>query len=270
MTNTLAIKQSVSVGSIAVANIASTVKQQTKLRLRRMLAVALFIVAGFGSAASGLDFAFAKTAVRRVANKMREVKGKGEFRLLNFYNSMKESNPAFIQTMNSATQGLASWYGGMFHGRKTAMGTTYNMYAMTAAHRSLPLGTWVKVTNEENGKSAIVQVTDRGPYVANRIMDLSYAAAKKLGYANAGTTNISMKVLGSNVNVAMNQETSDATAVRAAQPKAEQRDEALLVTDFSRVSTRTSNVVMSQTDSSANVLDVLASLASDAVSPLFA
>ncbi|MDP4200009.1 MAG: septal ring lytic transglycosylase RlpA family protein [Bacteroidota bacterium] len=109
---------------------------------------------------------------------------------------IKATNPTLIYAMNSATQGLASWYGGMFHGHKTAMGTTYNMYAMTAAHRSLPLGTWVQVTNEQNGKSAIVQVTDRGPYVANRIMDLSYAAAQKLGYASSGTTHISMKVIG--------------------------------------------------------------------------
>ncbi|HZK77003.1 MAG TPA: septal ring lytic transglycosylase RlpA family protein, partial [Candidatus Kapabacteria bacterium] len=92
-------------------------------------------------------------------------------------------------------------------------GTTYNMYAMTAAHRSLPLGTWVQVTNEANGKSVVVEVTDRGPYVANRVMDLSYAAAQKLGYANAGTTHISMRILGTNPNAT---EVADATSVAAA------------------------------------------------------
>ena len=164
----------------------------------RAIVVALFVLTGYLTIGSNLDLAFAKNAARRVVSKMRQVKSKGQFRLLNIYKTISASNPSLIHAMNNATTGLASWYGGMFHGRKTAMGTTYNMYAMTAAHRSLPLGTWVKVTNERNGKFAVVQVTDRGPYVANRIMDLSYAAAQKLGYANAGTTKISMKVIGQN------------------------------------------------------------------------
>jgi rare lipoprotein A (peptidoglycan hydrolase) len=173
-------------------------KKRVSHVFRTIVAVALFVLAGFISVGSSLDLVFAKNVARRVASKMREVKSKGQFRLLNIYKTLSASNPSLIQAMNHATTGLASWYGGIFHGRKTAMGTTYNMYAMTAAHRSLPLGTWVKVTNERNGKSIVVQVTDRGPYVANRIMDLSYAAAQKLGYANAGTTNISMKVIGQN------------------------------------------------------------------------
>ena len=168
--------------------------------MRKMIAVTLFVTGALFSVGSSFNLTFAKGLAKRVAVKAREVKAKGQFRLLNIYNSLKESNPTFVDAMNHATSGLASWYGGIFHGRKTAMGTTYNMYAMTAAHRSLPLGTWVQVTNEQNGKSVTVQVTDRGPYVANRVMDLSYAAAQKLGYANAGTTHISMRVLGDSPN----------------------------------------------------------------------
>jgi rare lipoprotein A len=77
--------------------------------------------------------------------------------------------------------GKASWYGGDFNGRKTADGETYDMYAMTCAHRTLPLGSWVRVTNLKNRRSTILRVNDRGPMPMNRIVDLSYAAAKKLG-----------------------------------------------------------------------------------------
>jgi rare lipoprotein A len=77
--------------------------------------------------------------------------------------------------------GKASWYGGKFNGRKTADGETYDMYAMTCAHRTLPLGSWVRVTNLKNRKSTFLRVNDRGPVPLNRILDLSYAAAQKLG-----------------------------------------------------------------------------------------
>jgi rare lipoprotein A len=77
--------------------------------------------------------------------------------------------------------GKASWYGGKFNGRKTADGEVYDMYAMTCAHRTLPLGSWVRVTNLKNRKSTFLRVNDRGPVPLNRILDLSYAAAQKLG-----------------------------------------------------------------------------------------
>lgn len=86
--------------------------------------------------------------------------------------------------------GVASWYGTAFHGKKTASGEVYNLYAMTAASPNLPLLTYLKVTNLDNGKSVVVKVSDRGPYANNRILDLSYAAAQKLGYANKGTAHI--------------------------------------------------------------------------------
>jgi rare lipoprotein A len=84
-------------------------------------------------------------------------------------------------------KGLASWYGLKFHGKRTSSGEPYDMYAMTAAHKTLPLPTWVRVTNLDNGKSVVVKVNDRGPFHAGRIIDLSYAAASKLGVLGHGT-----------------------------------------------------------------------------------
>ncbi len=84
-------------------------------------------------------------------------------------------------------RGVASWYGKKFHGRRTSSGETYDMYAMTAAHKTLPLPSYVRVRNLENGRAAIVRVNDRGPFLHNRLIDLSYAAAAKLGVVGSGT-----------------------------------------------------------------------------------
>ena len=92
-------------------------------------------------------------------------------------------------------QGLASWYGLKFHGRRTSSGEPYDMYAMTAAHKTLPLPTWVRVTNRENGKSVVVKVNDRGPFHEGRIIDLSYAAAAKLGVLAKGTAPVEIVAL---------------------------------------------------------------------------
>ncbi len=94
------------------------------------------------------------------------------------------------QAKNYNQKGIASWYGLHTNGQKTADGEKYNMYAMTAASKVLPLGTHVRVTNLENHRSVVVRINDRGPFVKGRIIDLSYAAAKKLGYANQGITHI--------------------------------------------------------------------------------
>ncbi|MDY6906199.1 MAG: septal ring lytic transglycosylase RlpA family protein [Thermodesulfobacteriota bacterium] len=94
-------------------------------------------------------------------------------------------------------EGLASWYGGKFHGRKTASGETYNMYALTAAHKTLPLGTMVRVTNRKNGKSVVVRINDRGPFVHGRIIDLSYTAAKRLDIVKNGTGKVRIVALDS-------------------------------------------------------------------------
>ena len=92
-------------------------------------------------------------------------------------------------------QGVGSWYGRKFHGRRTSSGETYDMYKMTAAHTTLPLPTYVQVTNLENGKTVVVKVNDRGPFHDNRIIDLSYTAATKLGYINKGTARVELLAL---------------------------------------------------------------------------
>ncbi|NOR73333.1 MAG: septal ring lytic transglycosylase RlpA family protein [Mariprofundaceae bacterium] len=97
--------------------------------------------------------------------------------------------------------GIASWYGTKFHGKKTANGERYDMYAMSAAHKTLPLPTMVRVTNLDNGRSVVVRVNDRGPFVKSRVIDLSYAAARTLGYDDAGTASVRVEVLGNSRNV---------------------------------------------------------------------
>lgn len=94
---------------------------------------------------------------------------------------------------NWREEGLASWYGADFHGRRTASGERYNMYAMTAAHKTLPLGTPVVVTNRQTGQRVRVRVNDRGPFVAGRIIDLSLAAARALGSARAGVVPVTVE-----------------------------------------------------------------------------
>lgn len=92
-------------------------------------------------------------------------------------------------------RGLASWYGQDFHGRKTASGEVYDMYKLTAAHRTLPLGTRARIWNVENGRSCIVKINDRGPFIEGRILDLSYAAALELLMAEKGIARIQIEIL---------------------------------------------------------------------------
>lgn len=95
-----------------------------------------------------------------------------------------------------AERGIASWYGQKFHGRRTSSGERYDMFAMTAAHKSLPLPTYVQVINLENGRQAVVRVNDRGPFHPNRLIDLSYAAASKLGIVGNGTGFVEVRAVG--------------------------------------------------------------------------
>jgi rare lipoprotein A len=99
---------------------------------------------------------------------------------------------------NYHKKGIASWYGKKFHGRSTSSGEKYNMYSMTAAHKSLPLPSYVRVTNLENKRSVIVKVNDRGPFHDNRIIDLSYAAATKLNIISTGTGIVEVKIIDPN------------------------------------------------------------------------
>lgn len=92
-------------------------------------------------------------------------------------------------------RGGASWYGKKFHGHQTSNGETYDMFAMTAAHKTLPIPSYVRVTNLANGRSVIVRVNDRGPFHDDRVIDLSYAAAARLGYINQGTAQVEVEAI---------------------------------------------------------------------------
>lgn len=91
---------------------------------------------------------------------------------------------------------IASWYGEEFHGRRTANGEVYDMYGLTAAHRTMPFDTYLLVTNRENGQSVKVKVNDRGPFVSGRSLDLSYGAAKKLDMVRTGTAKVDIEIIG--------------------------------------------------------------------------
>ncbi len=93
-------------------------------------------------------------------------------------------------------RGIASWYGGQFHGKQAANGRIYDMEGLTAAHRTMPLGSIIRVLNLENGRYVFVQVTDRGPYVNGRILDLSHAAAVRLGMERGGLAHVQIEIVG--------------------------------------------------------------------------
>lgn len=116
----------------------------------------------------------------------------------------KKYNPKFSKKGNPKAEnvrvgdiisGVSSWYGPNFHGKLTANGEVFDQYGVTAAHKTLPLGTVARVTNIDNGKSLILRINDRGPYVGDRILDCSYGAATKLGFKDLGTANVEVKII---------------------------------------------------------------------------
>jgi len=148
-------------------------------------AISALLVCGIASAASSLDAVSPKSGS---PNPVRS-------------SSVKEASKATIRASKPAAKstkvqvGTASWYGKQFHGRQTASGDTYDMFQFTAAHRTLPLGTIVKVTNLRNGKWVIVKVNDRGPYVGHRLVDLSYGAAQMLAFRQRGIEKVRLEVI---------------------------------------------------------------------------
>ncbi|HUG62447.1 MAG TPA: septal ring lytic transglycosylase RlpA family protein [Methylomirabilota bacterium] len=100
-------------------------------------------------------------------------------------------------TVVRTLSGTASWYGGWFHGRQTANGERYDMNKLTAAHKTLPFGTKVRVTNSRNGRSVVVRINDRGPFVGKRVIDLSRGAAKAVGMIESGLAPVRIEILAS-------------------------------------------------------------------------
>jgi rare lipoprotein A len=107
----------------------------------------------------------------------------------------KHVSVAHAVPIGHSETGIASWYGEPYHGRKTASGEIYDMNQWTAAHRTLPFGTWVEVTNLSNAKRVSVRITDRGPFVDGRIIDLSRAAAQQIDMVRSGITRVHLKVI---------------------------------------------------------------------------
>ncbi|MEA1954664.1 MAG: septal ring lytic transglycosylase RlpA family protein [Campylobacterota bacterium] len=107
----------------------------------------------------------------------------------------KRYHPTFVR-VGQVMKGISSWYGPNFHGKYTSNGERYDMHARTAAHKTWPMDTMVKVTNLQNGKSTIVRINDRGPFVRGRIIDCSFQAGKEIGIDKMGIAKVSIKVLG--------------------------------------------------------------------------
>jgi len=120
----------------------------------------------------------------------------------------KAVRPRHTRTPKTYQVGTASWYGKAFHGRTTASGEPYDMFQFTAAHRQLPLGTLVKVTNLDNNRSVVVRVNDRGPVPRSRIIDLSYGAARMIGLAGHGTEPVRLEIVQPATLAAVTQSTN--------------------------------------------------------------
>jgi rare lipoprotein A len=132
---------------------------------------------------------------RTVPSSLRGLKSK---KVLGLFFILAAVSCARVRSLPSppVQTGLASWYGPDFHGKATSNKEIYNMYDFTAAHNTLPFGTNVMVTNLDNGKSVVVRINDRGPFVGNRVIDLSFAAARVLGMVGTGTAPVKIEVLG--------------------------------------------------------------------------
>lgn len=165
------------------------------------LLVALALVAGCtpsrdGAPAADVDGAPARPPdVTRIPDPVPRVEPRSARGNPPFYEVMGRRYYVMKEAAGYREQGIASWYGTKFHGRTTSSGEPYDMYAMTAAHKTLPLPSYVRVTHRGNGRSIIVRVNDRGPFVGDRIIDLSYAAAVRLGMHNEGTALVDVELI---------------------------------------------------------------------------
>jgi hypothetical protein len=126
-----------------------------------------------------------------------------------------------VVNVGDKASGIASWYGPDFHGKKTSNGEIYNMHNLTAAHKTLPMNTMVKVTHVNNGKTVIVRINDRGPFVAGRVIDLSKAAATSINMIGTGTAPVKLEVVGFNGNINDKTIASESLAYKSQSPKAQ-------------------------------------------------
>lgn len=176
-------------------------RQKVNSALRLIVAALFFLIGNVVSLGINVSIALAKKSgteqLREKRSKLQQ-KSKTSKMKLKTLSHLHDRKPAKKVAKPKIKQqvGKASWYGKPFHNRRTASGKRYNMYAPMAAHRTLPFGTLCKITNLSNGKSCIVEIADRGPYVGNRIIDLSYATANELEFASKGIAEVKLDVLG--------------------------------------------------------------------------
>lgn len=164
----------------------------TRAAVRGLTASGLVaLLLGAGGCASNAPRSIPSTVGEPVIDAPRSERGNP-----NFYEVLGRRYHVMPSADGYRETGVASWYGRDFHGRSTSSGERYDMFALTAAHKTLPLPTWVEVTNRNNGKRVIVKVNDRGPFVGDRVIDLSYAAALELDMIGSGTVPVSIRALG--------------------------------------------------------------------------
>ncbi len=164
-----------------------------KARLLGVILVALALLSGCATGPDKDDYAAASS---EAAGKPRQPATSESSSTADSYTIAGETYNVMTSADDHVEQGIASWYGKKFHGKQTANGERYDMHAMTAAHRELPLPSYVAVENLENGREVVVRVNDRGPFKRNRIIDLSYEAASRLAMMEAGTAPVEIRTVG--------------------------------------------------------------------------
>jgi rare lipoprotein A (peptidoglycan hydrolase) len=182
-------------------------RQRVRSVLRVAVATMFFAISGLISLGANVTTAFAKKISSergshgQTARAKRMVKYHPTSLHTRRHGKLKRSHAlSHSSGARSSMRGVASWYGNQFHNRQTASGVRFDTHAMMAAHRTLPFGTKVRVTNLKNDKSCIVEITDRGPFSKGRIIDLSYAAAEEIGMTETGVANVEIEVMGSRLD----------------------------------------------------------------------
>jgi rare lipoprotein A (peptidoglycan hydrolase) len=174
-------------------------RQRIRLVLRVGLATIFFGISGLISLGANVTTAFAKKVAPHRGSNTIPPRAK---RVGSQLKAVSHRHSAKHRRASSSMRGVASWYGNEFHHRKTASGVLFDTHAMMAAHRSLPFGTKVRVTNLANRKSCVVEITDRGPFSHHRVIDLSYAAAEELGMTESGLAKVQLEVITSKPPIA--------------------------------------------------------------------
>ncbi len=178
--------------------VAITSEERLRRRIRSSVRIAvasvLFCISGIVSFGVNVTTALANKTGHTRENHSKAKSHQRHFRWHKVANVARQAlSPADV-LLRTASTGVASWYGGFFQHRKTASGKRFDTNTLMAAHKTLPFGTKVRVTNLSNLQSVIVEITDRGPYVGNRIIDLSHAAAVQLGFVHSGTAKVKLEI----------------------------------------------------------------------------